>query len=182
MKKNIFGCFVDFSKAFDTIPREKLFQKLLNNNINGKFYDCLVNLYTEDKSCIKIGDSITNKISSNQGVKQGCVLSPILFNIYLSDFQQVIEHQDCDPVNVNLDMTLGCLMWADDLLLLSKSELGLSNMLKALKTYTEENGMILNIEKTKVMIFNRSGRHMRRIFFLENIESRLQDDTNIWAF
>ena len=79
-------------------------------------------------------------------------------------------------------MTLGCLMWADDLLLLSKSELGLRNMLKALKTYTEENGMILNIEKTKVMIFNRSGRHMRRIFFLENIESRLQDDTNIWAF
>ena len=67
MKQNCFGCFVDFSKAFDTIPREKLFHKLLNNNINGKFYDCLVKLYSEDKSCIKMGDNITREISANQG-------------------------------------------------------------------------------------------------------------------
>ena len=49
-KKYIFGCFVDFSKAFDSIPRYKLFEKLLSYNISGKFYDCLVNLYTEDQA------------------------------------------------------------------------------------------------------------------------------------
>ena len=60
---------------------------------------------------------------------------------------------------------MGCLIWADDLLLLSKTELGLNNMLKTLKVYTEANGMTLSTEKTKVMIFNSRGRHMRRVFF-----------------
>ena len=48
---------------------------------------------------------------------------------------------------------------------MSKTEIGLQNMLNALKKYTSKNGMTLNIEKTKVMIFNKSGRHMRRQFY-----------------
>ena len=47
-KKRIFGCFVDFSKAFDSIPRHTLFTKLLKFNITGKFYDCLVNIYSNN--------------------------------------------------------------------------------------------------------------------------------------
>ena len=47
-KSFIYGCFVDFKKAFDSIPRHTLFQKLLDYNINGKFYDCLVNIYSND--------------------------------------------------------------------------------------------------------------------------------------
>ena len=61
----IFGCFVDFKKAFDSIPRYKLFQKLLHYNINGKFYDCLVNMYSNDISCVKIGDAISPAFITN---------------------------------------------------------------------------------------------------------------------
>ena len=82
---------MDFKKAFDSIPRAELFQKLLDRNINGKFYDCLVNMYSNDVACIKIGDSITPSFVANQGVKQGCILSPTLFNIFLSDIQSVLE-------------------------------------------------------------------------------------------
>ena len=60
-KKYIFGCFIDFSKAFDSIPRHKLFEKLLKHNISGKFYDCLVNLYTDDKACVKISSTVTSQ-------------------------------------------------------------------------------------------------------------------------
>ena len=81
----IYSCFIDFKKAFDSIPRHKLFQKLLDYNINGKFYDCLVNIYSNDLSCIKIADQITPTFIANQGVKQGCILSPTLFNIFLAD-------------------------------------------------------------------------------------------------
>ena len=69
-KKHIFGCFVDFQKAFDKVPRFTLFQKLLNYNINGKLYNCLVNLYTEDKVCIKVENNISNFFTRSQGVKQ----------------------------------------------------------------------------------------------------------------
>ena len=71
-KKNqyVHGCFVDFQKAFDSIPRRILFQKLLDHNIHGKFYDCLVNMYCNDTACVKIGDSIMSTFMINQGVKQ----------------------------------------------------------------------------------------------------------------
>lgn len=128
---------MDFQKAFDKIPRYVLFQKILNYDINGNFYNCLVNLYTEDKACIKVGNNISNFFNRSQGVKQGCILSPLLFNIFLSDFQKDIEKEDNDPVEITIGETLGCIIWADDILLLAKSELGLSNMLNTLKTYTK---------------------------------------------
>ena len=98
-------------------------------------------------------------------MKQGCILSPILFNIFLSDLQQELEQKYCNPVNISSSVESGCLIWADDLLLMSKTEIGLQNMLNALKNDTSKNGMTLNIGKTKVMIFNKSGRHMRRQFY-----------------
>ena len=97
LKQNIFGCLVDFQKAFDSVPRNKLFQKLLDYNINGKFYDCLTNLYTGDKSCVKLGDRVTSTFELTHGVKQGCILSPILFNIFLSDLQQELEQKILSP-------------------------------------------------------------------------------------
>ena len=163
-KKRIFGCFVDFEKAFDKVPRYTLFQKLLKYEINGNFYNCLVNLYTEDKACVKIGNQISNFFSRTQGVKQGCILSPLLFNIFLSDFQKDIEKEENEPVEITTGDPLGCIIWADDILLLAKSEVGLSNMLNTLKTYTEKNGMNINVDKTKVMVFNKNGRHIRKSF------------------
>ena len=114
-KKNIFRCFVDFQKAFDSVPRNKLFQKLLDYNINGKFYDCLTKLYTGDKSCVKLGDRVTSTFELTHGVKQGCILSPILFNIFLSDLQQELEQKYCNPVNISSSVESGCLIWADDI-------------------------------------------------------------------
>ena len=53
--KKLYGCFVDFSKAFDTIPRDILFKKLISYGITGKFLKAINNLYTNDQACIKIG-------------------------------------------------------------------------------------------------------------------------------
>ena len=165
-RKHLFGCFVDFSKAFDSIPRNTLFKKLLKHNINGKFYDCLSNLYTGDQACVKIGDRITDTFKANQGVKQGCILSPLLFNIFLSDLQPKLETMKNTPAEISPSKPLGCLIWADDLLLLSQTEAGLNNMLEVLNNFSKENGLSVNMDKTKVMIFNKTGRHIRRNFYL----------------
>ena len=164
LKDYLFGCFVDFSKAFDTIPRKRLFQKLLDLNINGKFYDSLKNLYIEDKVCIKIDNEITNNFLVNRGVKQGCILSPLLFNIFLSDLQEKLDSPENTPATFCHSRSISCLIWADDIILLSKTESGLKKMLETLDDYVKENGMKINIKKTKVMIFNKTGRHIRRIF------------------
>ena len=156
---------MDFQKAFDSVPRHLIFQKLLNHNINGKFYDCLVNIYTQDKACTKIGDRITKTFSTNQGVTQGCILSPDLFNRFLSDLQEITEQGPCQPIEIKDGISRGCLIWADDLLLLSKSEEGLKNMLNNLNMYTIKNGMKINIKKTKIMIFNKGGRNIKINFY-----------------
>ena len=82
--------------------------------------------------------------------------------------QPELESTDNKPAKISPNEVLGCLIWADDLLLLSETESGLNNMLRSLNRFTKDNGLIVNLDKTKVMIFNKTGRHMRRIFYLGN--------------
>ena len=94
--KRIYSCFVDFSKAFDSIPRDILFRKLINHGINGKFLNVLKNAYSNDKCRIKIGNHLSEIIIPTRGVRQGCILSPLLFNIFLADLpvaMKSVEHE-----------------------------------------------------------------------------------------
>ena len=168
--KYIYACFVDFKKAFDRVPRHILFEKLISHNITGKFYDCIKNMYLNDQAAIKIGDKITDKFEINQGVKQGCIISPLLFNIFLADLPKRLNENKNDPLylNENENETLSCIVWADDLLLLSETETGLNNMLEDLNLYSYENLLEINLDKTKCMIFNKTGRLIRRTFYLGN--------------
>ena len=95
--EEIYACYVDFKKAFDTIPRDLLFQKLLGYGVNGKFFNNLKTLYTNDTCCVKVGSHITSLFKANQGVKQGCIISP-LFNIYLADLVERFNAERCAPL------------------------------------------------------------------------------------
>ena len=163
-KKYFYGCFVDFSKAFDSIPRHNLFEKLLKYDISGKFYDCLANLYRNDKACVKISQNLSSTFSVNPGVKQGCTLSPLLFNINMADLRNILELEDNEPSQILPNKPCSCLIWADDVLILSESEQALQNMLNNLHNFSEINGLKVNLDKTRIMIFNKSGRHIRKRF------------------
>ena len=169
-KKNskIFSCFIDFAKAFDTVPRGILFKKLLSYGIKGRFFNIIKNIYTKDKACVKIENKCTEVFEINQGVRQGCVMSPLLFNIFLSDLAKKLDTMD-DKVKVN-DSEISSLFWADDIVMLSESENGLKGMLKALEEYTSENMLEVNTDKTKIMIFNKTGRLMRRNYTLNGVQ------------
>ena len=130
--EKIYSCFVDFSKAFDTIPRDLLFRKLLNYGINGKFFNSLKTLYTNDNCRIKVGNKLTQTFVANQMVKQGCILIPLLFNIFIADIVERFGTEDCRPLKIDATQNLSCILWADDIILLSRSEEGLRNMLSAL--------------------------------------------------
>ena len=148
--EKIFSCFVDFSKAFDTIPRYLLFKKLLGYGINGKFFNNIKTLYSNDNCCVKVGSELTETFLANQGVKQGCILSPLLFNIFISDIIGRFATEECRPLEIDESHKLSCLLWADDVILMSRSEEGLRNMLSALSLFVEENKMAINVKKTKI--------------------------------
>ncbi len=165
--KRIHSCFIDFSKAFDNISRDILFKKLKTYGITGNFYNVLKNMYCNDSIKIKLGEHLSEKIYPNQGVRQGCVLSPLLFNIYLADLPRRLElSTNTGPIIGN--KILNNIIWADDLVILSETEEGLNNMLAELALYTEENALTINIDKSKAMIFNKTGKLLRRNFKYKN--------------
>ena len=90
-------------------------------------------MYKETTYQIKFQDGLSGPISAIAGVKQGCVLSPLLFKIFLSDLPGIF-YSACDPVQL-YDTKISCLLYADDLILLSESPNGLQMCLNKLDLY-----------------------------------------------
>ena len=124
LRKPLCVCFVDFKKAYDSVWRQALMYKLLSNNIRGFFFNMIQSMYLDTNTCIKPHDCERSSFfESNTGVRQGDALSPVLFNIYIADLQKFLQIYCQSP---ELDKTsVNCLMYADDLLLMSDTETGL---------------------------------------------------------
>ena len=126
-------------------------------------------MYTGDKARIKVGSTMTYAIDINQGVRQGCILSPLLFNLYLSDFEHTLEAlKTCHP-QIEDKTSVSCLLWADDIIILSETKSGLQSQLNTIDMYCKTNGLTVNTEKTKCMTFNKAGRFVRNFFTYSNI-------------
>lgn len=79
--KDIFPCFIDYEKAFDTVQRDS------------KEIRCIRNLYWQQTAEIKVNNSVTNPIPINKDVRQGCALSPLLFIVYSERiFQEALSN------------------------------------------------------------------------------------------
>ena len=74
--------FVDYTKTFDSVPGDLLLNKLLNAGVTGKFFNIIRHIYTSDKACVKNGNTRSDFFGLSLGVRQGCILSPLLFNIF----------------------------------------------------------------------------------------------------
>ena len=79
--------------------------------------DNLKSLYSSIKYCVKIGNGHIDPIESFLGLKQGCVLSPILFNLFIDGIKEVFNRR-CDPVLLS-DTLINHLLYADDLIIMS---------------------------------------------------------------
>ena len=91
-------------------------------------------------------------------MKQGCVFSPILFNIFINKISEIFD-ETCDPLRIN-DRDVNGLLWADDLLLVSSSASGLQNSLDKMGQFYNNLGLKVNIKKTQVIIFNKRGQKL----------------------
>lgn len=166
LKKYLYSCFIDFKSAFDSISREALIYKLLSAEVGGNFLNVIQSLYSGVNFSIKVKNSASQTFDSRIGVKQGCILSPLLFNLYVRDIPNIFQGT-CDPVVVS-NYSFNCLMYADDLVLFSQSAKGLQNCIDALSTYCNKWGLSVNLSKTKVMIFNKSGHFIKKHNFTIN--------------
>ena len=151
--KKTYAFFVDFSAAFDMIPRNSLFYKLWQLGLTRKLISLLQNLYHSNVSQVWDGSSLSEKFPVNQGVKQGCLLSPLLFTLYLNDLNDHL------PGGIAIgETTIKVLKYADDIVLLADSPSILQNMINSLFSYCSIWALKINLQKSKVLVFRKSGR------------------------
>ena len=93
------------------------------------------------------------------GLKQGCNLSPLLFNIFINDIPNIIDNSNCEPPMLS-GLPVSCLLYADDLVLLSRSRAGLQNSINALYGFSKDWFLEINQTKTKCMVFSK-GRKLQ---------------------
>lgn len=84
----LYTCFVDFRKAFDTVPRALLWQVLEELGVNGRMLHIIKSLYANDSAALRTAEGISEIFRCLLGVKQGCPLSPTLFGLYIDGLEQ----------------------------------------------------------------------------------------------
>jgi hypothetical protein len=153
--KPIYACFVDLKKAFDTVWREGLYYKLLYDyKLSSKFVNITRSIYSNIKGAVKLnGGLISNHFTIGIGLRQGCNLSPYLFDLYIDDLSKILDEADIDPVCL-MNTNISSLFYADDMLILSNSEAGLQKALDIIAVYCNRWQLVLNPDKSKIVIFN----------------------------
>ena len=81
--KEVITCFVDREKAYDRIPRDKLWAVLLQHSISGQLLTAIKSLYMHSEVCVRANSATTTPFRVSVALRQGCSLSPILFLIYI---------------------------------------------------------------------------------------------------
>ena len=161
-KRKLFVAFVDFKKAYDTVDRDLLLRQLKHLGINGLFLKNIASMYEKTKYSIKLSKGYLDALNSNLGLKQGCPLSPILFNLYIDDISYIFD-EDCDPIEFQ-GTRLNHFLYADDLVIISSTEEGLQKSLDNLYSYSMKKSLSISIKKSKTMIFNLTGKFLKKDF------------------
>jgi exonuclease III len=167
----IYACFIDFTKAFDRVSRNCLLSTLLHYNIGGSFFQIIKSMLSQSQLCVKVNNQFTPFFKSDIGVRQGDPLSANLFNISINKISSIFNEQ-CTPVKLH-NKHLNCLLYADDVVLLSKTKAGLQNCITLLKRFCNDIGMEINCNKSKIMIFNKAGKLIPTTFSIGNNQLEL---------
>ena len=131
---------------------------------------------SNDKSAVKIDNKLTESFTCHAGVKQSCMLSPTLFNFYLSDLPKFLNRASSTDIMLS-EKYINCLLYADGLVIFSRSAKSLQIILNKLESLCENADLSVNLDKTKIMIFNNCGKSLNNYLFrygadeLENVKS-----------
>jgi endonuclease/exonuclease/phosphatase family metal-dependent hydrolase len=167
----LFTAFVDLRKAYDCVPREALWKVLRVYGVHEKLVQLLEDLHIGTQAAVKLGGAVSEWFEVKSGVRQGCVIAPLLFNIYM-DFvvRQALAQMppDCgvklayhadgqllrsDGHGVGDLRLVSLLLYADDMVLLSQDAKELESMLQTMDKVCLGMGMRINASKTEIMAF-----------------------------
>jgi hypothetical protein len=136
--------YLDFKKAFDTVPHKRLLVKLKAYGIQGKVLSWIQGFLSDRKQRVKVGESISPETQVLSGIPQGSILGPVLFTVFINDLPEVIKST--------------CKIFADDTKVYNKADNKdiLQTDLEALNKWSDKWNLYFNVSKCKVMHVGKS--------------------------
>ena len=178
ISRSLLDCFIDLKAAYDTVPRSRLWKVCQEYSVSKKLCRLLQALYASTKSAVRVDGELTDWFDVNTGLRQGCILSPVLFNVYIDHvLRRTLDHVEkeermmCleeweskrsgvrleyrlpDGRRVRGDLAQGedrimALFYANHLVLLAENEGSLRRPVMSFEKSTQEFGLIINEAKT----------------------------------
>ena len=150
---NVYALALDATKAFDRVNYVKLFKLLESRNLNPVYVRFLIDNYVKQQLRVKYNGETSNWFNVSNGVKQGGVLSPTLFSVYIDNMLNIIKDNNLG-CHIG-DTCCGIIGYADDILLLSPTVQTLERMIRVCETYACDFDIKFNGKKSQLMVFGK---------------------------
>ena len=160
--RKVFALFIDFSKAFDSVNHNLLWNKLSAMGVSSKFIRIFKDLYEKATIRVRNQNAFSDPIDIDIGVLQGEILSPLLFALFLNDLETYLRDNGCYGVSVNQIVDILLLAYADDIVITVEFSHMLIRVLKHLYNYCSMNQLNVNLAKTNVVIFRKGGGRLSK--------------------
>lgn len=156
---DIYVAFIDLQKAFDSVPRELIWDSLKRRGIKNRLRKNIASLYKNTRNYVRTNNTESEEFVTKEGVRQGGVLSPTLFNIILDDVTKEVKshikklhigYRYMEPIYLT-----EC-AFADDLAIWAKNEKELQENLEIWNRSLQTRNLKINTEKTKVMVIGKN--------------------------
>ena len=141
----VYQCFYDLEKAFDSVEYCVPLDHLYRSGINGKCWILIRSFYINPSGQVRVSEQLSNPFILHRGVRQGSVLFPMLFLLFMDSLLTELQNEDAG-VSMN-GIYAGSLGHADDLRSVTPTLLGVQKQADIMKSFTERNGLNLNTEK-----------------------------------
>ena len=173
MNKKVFTAFMDLMKAYDRVSRDLLFYKLEIFGFHPNFIRVLRSMYSSVSVELNWNGVLSGPITPPIGLKQGCVLFPILFALYMADLNLFLQDRG-DGVRIG-NTYLPMLQFADDIVVLAQYERDFKLLLNAIAVYMDLWHLEISEKKSKVLVYGMPFSAERRWCL-----GTFQTSLNVW--
>jgi len=133
-EKRLYAFFADLSAAFDNVDRDILWKVLREMNLEERLIRKIEMIYESTEVMVKSEEECTDSFVTRRGVRQGCVLSPILFNLYMAGISEGLRNRKIGGVEVG-NTRIWELAYADDIVLLARNKVALEDMMMTFRRF-----------------------------------------------
>ena len=167
--KVMFMVFIDLEKAYDNVCREKLWRVLFDYGVRGRLLRSVKALYEGGRARVKVEGMESQWFGVHKGVRQGCTLSPWLFNVFIDNVVKEARRECIREVTLSTG-TIGNLLFADDMVMMAETREALQHNVESMNAALTRWGLKVNWKKSKVMRVARKGEECQVMIGDEQLE------------